>query len=449
MVKKCLAMDFLLILVGVVTIFWAIFMSEKDVRLINKIGETVEIHGVVNGDVDFDGKTGSLRMSDLAVNGEYVRGKIYVNGQIDQGIQRNDKITIRGKLSEGFGNFSASVWRPEIIKIEKPEPESLVLRLRNEFSEKVKDGLDEKEANLGLAYLLGMRSGIDNETLKMMQLVGLTHIVVASGTHLGILTAFMRRLFGKISRFAGMLFGFIFIIFFGGVVGWTASITRAVIITGIMMIAKYRGRDIQAWKLILIAVIATLLIEPTNIVDIGWQLSFASFTGILVLAPILIDFLYGRQFSTNKRKSERPNKLTEIIIASIATTIMCAPILLYNFGTLSLISVVANVLILPTMPVAMGLTLLTGVVGTFNGWGIFGLIRTVVGGATKLVLDFHLVVMEFFSKQVAFILQIEKNNPKVFYSYMMVGAVILVYVLVCKRRRQKFGIQEKAHGEVV
>lgn len=314
----------------------------------------------------------------------------------------------------------------------KAEPHGIALEARETFANSVTDTLGGDEAKLGLAYLVGMKDGLDKGTQEMLKAVGLTHLVVASGTHLSIIAEFFKKRFGKISRFAGLLFSLVFIFMFGQIIGWTASITRAVIVSTLSLLSWYYGRKIDAWRIIFIAMAVTLMIDPLYIVDLGWQLSFASFIGILIIGPMLTEIFYGRR-RPGKKEPSRPGKIAEMFFASISAVLLCAPILLYYFGSLSLISIVANLLILPTIAVAMGLTFLTGLVGFLPSFFLFGWMRFVVTKVTRLLLDYHLFVMEFFAKQTAFIITIEKYNALVFLLY----APIIVAVAVYYEKRSK------------
>lgn len=311
----------------------------------------------------------------------------------------------------------------------KKGPQGLALTVRDEFAESVTDTIGGKEAKLGLAYLVGMKDGLDKDTQELLKAVGLTHIVVASGTHLSIIVEFFRKRFGKISRFAGALFGMVFIVIFASLVGWTASITRAAIVAGLTMLGWYYGRRLGAMRVILIAMAVTLLVNPLYALDLGWQLSFASFAGIMLLMPMLVEFFFG--------KKQKPGVVAELVLASIAATLMCAPILLYYFGTISLISIVANVLILPTIPLAMGLTFTTGLIGFLPGFFLFDWLRFIVVKITTFLLDYHLAVVEFFAKQTSFIVNIPKNQVWVLLLYIPILAPFAVGYVKKVRKRQK------------
>lgn len=321
----------------------------------------------------------------------------------------------------------------------KKGPQGMALEARDTFAEKVNDTLGGKEAKLGLAYLVGMKDGLDSETQEMLRAVGLTHIVVASGTHLSIIVEFFRKRFGKISRFAGALFGIVFIVIFAAVVGWTASITRAAIVAGLSMFSWYYGRKIGAMRVILIAMAITLLINPLYALDLGWQLSFASFAGIMLLMPAMCEFFYG--------KKRKPGTVAELLLASIAATLMCAPILLYYFGSLSLIALVANVLILPTIPFAMGMTFLVGLAGFLPTLLLFDWLRFIVVKITTFVLDYHLAVVEFLAKQTSFIITIPKNQPLVLLLYVPILVPFVVGYAKKLRLRQKAKLRVQSDPE--
>lgn len=409
-----------------------VFRGENELR--GYVGETIEITGRIKSDPDYDGKVLKLKLDQLQtdfIQDLNIHDMIYITGQIPEEVQRGDRITIRGELEEGFGAYIGTFYRPTVLKISKAEPGSLLLRLRKRFATSVKNVLGEdntREASLGLAYLLGMRNELDSETLEILSLVGLTHIVVASGTHLGILVGFFKKYFGKVSRFSGLLFSLCFIFIFGEMIGWTASITRAAIVAVLALIGWYYGRKFEPIKIILLAMAITLVINPMNVTDLGWLLSFGSFTGILVLAPELTRFFYGKQ---------KPNPIAEIILATFAATLMCAPILLYFFGNLSLISVIANLLILPTIPVVMGLVFLSGIVGFLPNFFLFTIAQKAVMFITTAFLKYHLLVMEFFAKRTEFIIQIPSGKTGVFLLYIVILAPFIFGSFVRAQKKRK------------
>lgn len=375
--------------------------------------QTVIVTAIVDGDPNSDERGTKIKLNNLRFSEENIKvqGSLYIMIKQTNEIKRADEITVNGKILDGFGTYAGYMYRPMIVKIKRPEPGDLVLRVKNFFAERIQALIPEPEVNLGLSYLLGMKSNLSEELNEYLRIVGLTHIVVASGAHLSILVEIARKIFGEISRFAGLLFSVLFILFFMAVVGFTPSIMRAGVMAILAIVAWYFGRKIGAWRIILITAGFTLILNPMFIINLGWLLSFASFAGIMILGPELTKFFYGKK---------HPGLVSSVIITTISATLMTLPITLYFFGAVSLISVVANLLILPTLPFAMGLVFMTGVVA-----GIPFVDSGVAFVATKL-LDFHIAVVEFFGEMRQFMVEIQPYQAWVFLIY---GLILLPFII--------------------
>ncbi|MBR3252587.1 ComEC/Rec2 family competence protein [Candidatus Saccharibacteria bacterium] len=288
--------------------------------------------------------------------------------------------------------------------------EGLVISARDWFSGRIESVLPERKAGLSMSYLLGMKTGIDKELSENLKAVGLAHIVVASGAHLSILVEIARKIFGKISRFSGLLFSILFILFFMCMVGWTPSILRAGMMAILTLLSWYVGRKIAPWRIILIVAAFTLMLNPLFLTNLGWLLSFASYAGIMMLGPSIIRFFYG---------AKKPGFIASTVLTTVAATLMTLPITLYYFGQISLISVVANILILPTLPYVMGLTFLTGIFAGVPG------VSVVMGFLTERMLNFHIVVVEWFGEMEQFLIKIDRYEPRVFLLYLILLVPIL------------------------
>lgn len=283
--------------------------------------------------------------------------------------------------------------------------ESLVLSARDFLAERIENRLSEREAKLGMSYLLGMKAGLDKELSEDLKTVGLTHIVVASGAHLSILVEIARKIFGKISRFSGLLFSILFILFFMCMVGWTPSILRAGIMAILSLCAWYVGRKVAAWRMILMVMAFTLVLNPMFLSNLGWLLSFASYGGIMMLGPAITKFFYG---------TKKPGFLASVVLTTIAATLMTLPITLYYFGQVSIISLIANLVILPTLPYAMGFTFFAGVFAGVPG------IEMMFSFLAEKILSFHIATVGFFGSMEQFLIKIEPYNPWVFLLYLVI-----------------------------
>lgn len=299
------------------------------------------------------------------------------------------------------------------------EPVSVAVAARDWFAERIEAEIPEPEVKLSLSYLLGIKDDLPKDLKNNLKKVGLTHIVVASGAHLSILVEIVRKIFGRVSRFSGLLFSIIFILFFMAMVGWTPSILRAGAMTMMTLLAWYTGRKIAPLRLIIIVAAFTLVLNPMFLTNLGWLLSFASYAGIMLIGPVLTKFFYGER---------KPKFVASMIITTLAATLMTLPISLYYFGQVSIILILANLLILPTLSYAMGLTFLTGI---FHG---VPFISMAVSFLTTKLIDFHIFIIEKLAEMEQFLITIDTYNPWVFLIYAPI-VVVAVFILIRKLRR--------------
>ena len=299
-----------------------------------------------------------------------------------------------------FALWTGAIKQPK-IKSEISEP--LLIDFKTDFKERIKSALPDESEGLALGYLLGDKSELGTSLKEIIAAVGLTHLIVASGAHLGIILNFTKKSFGKISRLAGLLAALFAVGLFIGIIGLTPSALRAGLVAALSLLATYFGRDLKPGRLVLYAATATILINPLYPINLSWLLSFASFTAILMLAPELERYFYG--------PDKKPSTFASLLVASLSATLLTAPILLFYFGQLSLISVVANLLISPTLAFTMLFTFLTGILPNF-----------ITATLAHLLVQYHINVASFLFEQTAFLINIDKNNPLVFLIYLPVLA---------------------------
>lgn len=150
-----------------------------------------------------------------------------------------------------------------------------------------------------------------------------------------------------------MLSAAVMIIGFMAVTGLSPSMSRAGLVAGLSLAAWYYGRTIHPLVLLPVSAAITLLINPQfGWGDLGWQLSFASFAGVIMLAPLLHSYFFG---------NKEPSAFRQILIETLSAQIMTLPLLMMSFGVISNVALIANMLILPFVPLAMLLTFMSGV----------------------------------------------------------------------------------------
>ena len=345
----------LMMLAGLVIGLWRGSIVQSELVVYDHLIDTlVTVTGRVSDDPDIGKQDETvLRLNELIINDRRVTGKLWVSVNRDKRIKRGDDVTIRGRLSEGFGSFSASLFDGKVVAVERPQPGDVAGRTRDAFGERVRLAIDEPEASLGLGYLVGQRRALPPELDNALVIAGLTHVVVASGYNLTILVRLARRLFVRISKYLAALSATIMIIGFIAVTGASPSMSRAGLVAGLSLAAWYYGRKFHPLVLLPFAAAVTVLIDPSYAWnDLGWQLSFAAFAGVMILAPLSQRYFFG---------PKKPGVIRQILGETLSATIATLPILVLAFGQFSNVAIVANALILPLVPLAMLLTFAAGV----------------------------------------------------------------------------------------
>lgn len=353
---------------GLVIGAWRGSAVRSDVVLYDAlVGSSLQVSGVVSEDIDTDVRGRMvLRLREIRIDGRSYTGNMWATTNDIADVRRSDRVTLEGIVTEGFGSFNGALHSANIVRVERPEPGDIALRVRDYFADAVRSSMSEPESSLGLGYLVGQRRGLPAELETALQAAGLTHIVVASGYNLTILVRLSRRLFERISKYLALLGSGALIVGFIAITGLSPSMSRAGLVAGLSLLAWYYGRRFHPLVLLPLAMAITLIVQPAYAWgDLGWQLSFAAFAGVMILAPLLQAYLFGD-------KPERT--LRRIFIETMAATVATIPTLLVSFGQFSVVAPVANMLVLPLVPLAMLLTFVAGI-GTLVvpfAAGIFG-----------------------------------------------------------------------------
>lgn len=341
---------------------------------------TSVVSGVIMDDPQY-GKHGDqqMRLGDVTVNGQPMNGSIFASTTSYLDIKRGDQIDFRGKLDEGFGSYAAVLRYAAITTA--TDGSTPIRELRDGFAAGVRNGVPEPEASLGVGFVVGQRSALPDELDEQLKVVGLTHIVVASGYNLTILVRFARRLLARHSRYLALASSTGLVIAFVAFSGMTPSMIRAAAVTLLSLLAWFYGRRFHPLLLILFVAAGTGYVNPSFVWgDLGWYLSFLAFFGVLILSPLIVARLYGER---------TPPAIVQMVIETIAAELMTLPLILLAFERIPVFALIANVLVGPTIPFAMLATTIAGVAGmiTPSFAGLFAVPTTIIVGYTVAVVE--------------------------------------------------------------
>ena len=381
-------------------------------HLKNFINSSISISGKIAEDPNENNSSLGLRINNIEINHRKYPGEIYIKVDQKYKLKRSDRIIFIGKASKGFGHYPISMNFPKIKSIHRDFSKDTMLKYRDDFSLKINQEIPSPESSLGSGYLLGQKQALPKELSDALKVTGLTHAVVASGYNLTILVRLCRRLFAKYSRLLSIYFSSILTILFMSIIGDSPSMFRAGIVTLLSLIVWYYGRKIHPVFLIFFTASITLLANPGFLLgNISWLLSFTSFAGVLILAPLLKSYFFG---------DKKIKTLTQILIETVSAQILTLPIILYTFGLFSTVSIFTNLLILPFVPITMLFTFLTGVFGF-----IFSPLAFVFGKITYFILHYMILVINFFANLSWSSIDIKINLLDIFILYILIFIIII------------------------
>lgn len=362
-VRYIYASVFLIIVGGLLFGIWYstpyLIDNQKVSRL---IGETVEAIGTISEDPKYEaGGSLTFKLDRLDINGKPISGSLWVEAnQTTKQLRRSDMVLVRGKLRPGFSGYVAAVTSASILDYQETSKSDNGLNVRDYFSDRIKTTMSEPESSLGLGFLLGQQNGLPVDLLESLQIVGLTHLIVASGYNLTILVRLARKLFEKVSKYLSAVASLVMIISFVTITGWSPSMTRAGLVAAISLAAWYYGRKIHPMVLLPLVAAITVFIKPNYVWgDLGWTLSFAAFGGILILAPYLRAYFFG---------DKNDNFVIRVIIETSSAYLMTVPLIALTMGKLSLVAIFANLLVVPLISIVMLLVFVAGFAAIFSIW---------------------------------------------------------------------------------
>ncbi len=277
---------------------------------------------------------------------------------------------------------------------------SKVIVPAKEYSIKVIDELvggDEGEYLKGL--VIGERSNITRETKENFVNAGVAHIIAVSGLNVayvmiilwGILT------FIPVKQIYKIFTTILFLIFYMNLTGNTPSIVRATIMACIFLLAQVVERKPNTFNIVSAAALVILLIDPRQLFDAGFILSFTAILSILVIYPVLDKWLSNfNWFTDSDNKKNYVKALRWVVLlftGTLAAQLGTLPITAVMFKKISLVSLLANLVAIPLSNITLGLGFIMIFASLISGW-----LASVFASLSAFLLHIQLVFIEFCAK---------------------------------------------------
>lgn len=248
----------------------------------------------------------------------------------------------------------------EEVTVLVPQTSSLaaaINRSRTSIFNSTRRFLPPEQAGLLIGVMLGDTSGITDRLDEDFRATGLTHVLAVSGLNVGLLVAavwlLLRAL--RVRPILQYLLLLAVIAFYALLTQAQPSVLRASIMASIGIGAWMLGRDTDQAAAISLAALGLLVYEPFLLYDVGFQLSFGATFALILFARELQDRMGGAV-----------HWLSSGLSAALAAQLGVAPILATSFGQVSLISLVANVLVVPANGPALNLGIVAWLLSTIS-----------------------------------------------------------------------------------
>lgn len=247
--------------------------------------------------------------------------------------------------------------------------------------------------------------GINNDFKKTSTI----HLVVVSGQNLTILAGFVMSLVTIWGRRLTILITLLVIVLYSLLTGLQVPVLRAGVMAALSYLAQLFGRQGSGSWILALTGGAMLLYNPNWLLNISFQLSFLATLAVVVVAPLFIE-----------RFSSMPKILREDFAVSLAAQLLTLPVIVYNFGQLSVIGILVNSLILWCIPFLMisgFISLAVGLVVPFFG--------QIIGLFPSVLLTYFIDVTSMFAGFPGAGIRVGESSPVLWVGYyLIVGAVI-------------------------
>ncbi len=376
--------------------------------------EIVEFETRVHEEPQFLQGTQKFRV--FAPNSTRINIKMIMSPVLEYG----DRIKVKGiivkKDYDGYQYFAINYPDVQIVYSEQNFITTSATFIRRKAKSLYESSLSPTAAGLLTGIIFGGNQGLDDDFLDHLRSTGVVHVIAASGMNVTfvagglifVLSKFFRRQTAIIAAILGMLF-------YTYISGFDASIVRAAIMAVIAFSASLFGRQNFSLLSLFLTGFLMLFVKPSNIFDIGFQLSFLSTLGILIIKPFF--------------SSVNNLFLSDDVGTTISAQIATFPIIFGVFGQYGILSIVVNGLLLWTVPILM----VIGSVGL-----ILGMIFEPFG---RLILYFSIPILFIFEQIVnlfggfGLVWTIQNLSPPVWIGYYLILAGFIAFLN--KRRKQE------------
>ena len=343
----------------------------------------------VDGTIQIEGKTYRIttylkQMEDIAP-GDTISGLFRLRVTTDAG--ENPSSYYQGK-----GIFLLAYQKGEIELTHHPQSlRDTPARLRFHIREILETHIPQDCVAFSKALLLGDTSQLSYQTDVDLKISGIRHVVAVSGLHISVFFAIISTITFR-KRFLTAAAGIPLLFLFAAIAGFSPSVTRASIMSALMLTAQLLNREYDGPSALSFAVILMLFANPYCVGSVSFQLSVASVMGIFLFSPGIQEKLTAGLKDKKGKKYRFLRKAAAGAAVTIGAQIMTIPLCAYYFGVVSLVGVFTNLLVLWVVSLTFCLLALVCVLAV-----IFAPLAGLVGAIAGVLIRYVLLVAKIMA----------------------------------------------------
>ncbi len=218
--------------------------------------------------------------------------------------------------------------------------------LRRQILGTITEIFPEDTAPFVRALLLGDGTGLSYEENTAFRLSGIRHIVAVSGLHVSILFSLV-CLFTRRRKYLTAAVGLPVLVLFAAVAGFTPSVTRACVMSGLTLVALLFDREYDQPTALAAASVGMLAVNPLTITSVSFQLSVGCMAGIFLFAQPLGAWILDRCGGGGKSLLGRLRIwFSGGVSVTLGAMAFTTPLTAVSFGAVSLAGAFTNLLTL-------------------------------------------------------------------------------------------------------
>ena len=256
---------------------------------------------------------------------------------------------------------------------------SSVIPVRRKALSIIDQSVGGEEGEFLKGILLGERSGLTRGMRESFARSGIAHVLAVSGSHVAVIVAVLFVLVDlvRLPKVAGKVVACGGVLFYMVLTGAFPPVVRATIMTVVLIGGTLFQRRTNVFNSIGVAALVILGLDPRQLHDIGFQLSFSAVLSIVYLYP-RIDQLLIAPLRPVSHAGRFGVALLRLLAVTVAATAGTFPLTATTFGRVSVVGFAANLVIVPAVGLGIVLGVMTVVAGFASLWlaGTYGVVLT-------------------------------------------------------------------------